>query len=121
LQQADEIAGLKARVRDLETTLHQNDNSFAHTFQLSPVLNNLFGLLMSLKNVPPTTIRQRLEIASDPKVAVHRLRQRLKPYGIAVSGRRNLGYWLSDDMKTRVTSMVTPTEAAPQAREPALA
>ena len=103
---SDEYERLQQRVKDLELTLGQNNDNLAVTFKLTPVLNNLMGLLLSLPNVTPEIIRQRLEIAPDAKVAIHRLRKHLSPFGIEIKSRRNLGYWLEDETKLRVRQML---------------
>src|SRR5690349_13239035 len=104
-QEDDEKVQLRARIRDLEIALGQSDQNLAVTFRLTPVLNNLFGLLLALPNVTAEMVRQRLEIATDAKVAMHRLREHLKPWGIEIKSRRNLGYWLEDEEKVRVRQL----------------
>ena len=100
---------LRARIRDLELTLGQSDDNLAVTFRLTPVLNNLLGLLLALPVVTPEMIRQRLEIAPDAKVAVHRLRKHLEPWGLAIESKRNVGYWLEHDAKTKIRGLMTDT------------
>jgi biotin operon repressor len=100
---------LRARIRDLELTLGQGDDNLAVTFRLTPVLNNLLGLLLSLPVVTPEMIRQRLEIAPDAKVAVHRLRKHLEPWGLAIESKRNVGYWLEHDAKTKIRELMADT------------
>lgn len=108
---------LRARIRDLELTLGQSDDNLAVTFRLTPVLNNLLGLLLSLPNVTPEMIRQRLEIAPDAKVAIHRLRKHLEPWDVTIHSRRNVGYWLEPETKAKIRAMVAdvigPAAAAP--------
>lgn len=98
----DEADALRARIRDLEAVLNQNNKTLAVTFKLTPSLNNLFGLLLSLPNVTPEMIQQRLEIATDAKVAIHRLRKHLTEFSIEIKGRRNLGYWLEQVDKDKI-------------------
>jgi hypothetical protein len=57
---------------------------------------------MAMPNVTPEMIVMRLNIATDSKVAVHRLREALKPYEIEVRSKRGLGYWLDAETKERV-------------------
>lgn len=108
----DELERLQQRVKDLEGALGQNNELLAVTFKLTPVLNNLLGLLLALPNVTPEMIRQRLEIASDAKVGMHRLREHLKPFGIKIMSRRNLGYWLEDDIKIQVRKLIAEKQRA---------
>lgn len=110
---AEDFERLQQRVKDLELTLGQGDDNLAHTFKLTPVLNNLMGLLLSLPNATPEMIRQRLEIAHDAKVAVHRLRRHLKAFceerkieEIEIKSRRNLGYWFEDETKLLIRQLI---------------
>jgi hypothetical protein len=102
----DEVTQLRTRVRDLELALGQRDDSLSATFRLTPVLNNLMGLLLSVPAVTPEMIRQRLEIAPDAKVAMHRLRKHMKDWDIEIHSRRNVGYWLEDEDKTRIRGLI---------------
>jgi hypothetical protein len=112
LNQTEELERLQQRVKDLELTLGQNNDSLAVTFKLTPVLNNLMGLLLALPNVTPEIIRQRLEIAHDAKVAIHRLRKHLEPFEIRIQSRRNLGYWLEDETKVRIRGLLAEKQSA---------
>ena len=112
MQNDDELERLQQRVKDLEGALGQNNEILAVTFKLTPVLNNLMGLLLALPNVTPEMIRQRLEIASDAKVGMHRLRKHLEPFGVAIVSRRNLGYWLEDETKLHVRKLVAEKQRA---------
>jgi hypothetical protein len=102
----DETTQLRTRIRDLELALGQRDDSLRATFQLTPVLSNLMGLLMNVPVVTPEMIRQRLEIAPDAKVAAHRLRKHLEPWEIKIQSRRNVGYWIEDEDKLRVRELI---------------
>ena len=102
----DEKIQLKSRIRDLELVIGLRDESLAATLRLTPVLNNLMGLLMNVPVVTPEMIRQRLEIAPDAKVAIHRLRAHLKSHDIKIQSRRNVGYWLEDEDKLNVRELV---------------
>lgn len=125
---AGEVEQLRARVRDLEAALGLNDQHLAVTFRLTPVLSNIMGLMLALPNVTPEMIRQRLEIATDAKVAIHRLRKHLKAYSateklevaIDIQGKRNLGYWFEPAVKSVIRGLLSnrtgtsspPTEGA---------
>lgn len=110
-----EVDKLRLKVRDLELALGQSNDSLAATFRLTHVLNNLMGLLLALPIVTPEMIRQRLEIAPDAKVAIHRLRKHLEPWGIEIGSRRNVGYWLEDTTKAQIRRLITGTIAAMEA------
>lgn len=101
---------LKARVRDLEVALKQNDTSLMLAFNLTPAAGNLFGLLLSARVVTADTIQQGLEIATDAKVAIHRLRQQLKPWDITIHSRRGLGYWIDAETKARAKALMAQPE-----------
>ncbi|MCK1741373.1 hypothetical protein IVA80_10975 [Bradyrhizobium sp. 139] len=103
---SEETAHLRTRVRDLELVLGLRDESLVATFRLTPVLNNVLGLLLNVPAVTPEMVRQRLEIAHDAKVAIHRLRKHMLPYGITVQSRRNVGYWLDDEAKMKIRDMI---------------
>ena len=112
---ADMLALLQGRVRDLEAVLHQNNAGVALSFQLTPALANLLGLLLSLPLVTPEAIQHRLEIATDPKIAIHRLRKRLRPWHAVlgyqpedniVQGRRHVGYWITPEVKACLRAYV---------------
>jgi hypothetical protein len=104
----NETDRLNLRIRDLELALGQGDDNLAVTFRLTPVLNNLMGLLLALPIVTPEMIRQRLEIAPDAKVAIHRLRKHLEPWfeGDVIQSRRNVGYWIEGIDKLKIKALV---------------
>jgi hypothetical protein len=109
-----EMDRLRLKVRDLELALGQSDDNLAVTFRLTPVLNNLMGLLLALPVVTPEMIRQRLEIAPDAKVAIHRLRSHLKTWfdtEIIVS-KRNVGYWIESADKVKIKALVAGSAEA---------
>jgi len=108
----EEVATLNARIKDLETTLGLRNEKLTVTFRLTPSQSKLLGLLLVLPHVTPDMVRQRLEIATDPKVAFHRLRQHLLPWDIFIKSRRNVGYWLEDDMKVRVKTLLVEAGAS---------
>lgn len=99
---------MQARIRDLEGALHQEDRNLAIAFRLTPALNNLLGLLMSLPVVTPAVIELRLEVVTNARVSMHRLRQCLEPFGVKVMSRRTLGYWLDAETKARIRAMLSP-------------
>lgn len=112
---ADEEDRLRARIKDLEAALHQNNDTIAIVFELTPVLNKLFGLLYSLPKVTAQHITQRLDISADSKVTVHRLRTHLKnpKWNMAVRSKRGLGYWFDDETKARIREMLAAKAAPP--------
>lgn len=114
IQGDNDIAVLQARVRDLETALNQNNLDIAVAFQLTPALANLLGILLALPLATTEIIQKRLEISTDPKVAIHRLRrmmsrwhERLALTETPIKGRRCVGYWIEPDVKEKLRAMVT--------------
>src|SRR6185312_5258074 len=103
----EDAHALRERIRDLEAALGQNDAGIANTFRLTPTMTNLLGLLLALPTVNAEIIGQRLGIDSDAKVAIHRLRQELKPWDVAIQSKRMLGYWLDPGTKQRVKAMLS--------------
>jgi hypothetical protein len=76
-------------------------------------LNKLLGCLLATPNVTSDMITVRLGIATDAKVAIHRLRDVLKPHGIPIQGRRGVGYWLEPADKEKVRSITQRVTADP--------
>ena len=111
-----EIAELRAKVRDYEKVLGIKDQDLLLTFKLTPSLNSILGLLLSQKLVTPEMIEQRLSIATNAKVAVHRLRQAVKEWGITIESKRNLGYWLPLETKAKIRGLITQ-EVTPEVSE----
>lgn len=111
------IAALQARIKDLEACLGLHDNRLAAVFKLSSSMMNLLGLLMSVPNVTPEMISTRLRIATDAKVAIHRLRCALEPWDLKIEGKRSLGYWLTTETKEKIDTIVDgkpdPVPASP--------
>jgi hypothetical protein len=100
-QDGELVAGLRARIKSLERTLGHNDLSLAMAYHLTPQLNNLLGLLMAQPIVTDDMVRDN-RIATQPKVALNRLRKHLKSYGVLVQRKRILGFWLDNDTKETI-------------------
>lgn len=119
------IAERDARIADLETALGQSDGDLGVAFKLPTSLAKLLGCLMATPNVTPEMVTLRLNIATDAKVAIHRLKRALrappddpsKP--IEIKARRGLGYWLEPADKERVKAITRGvTTLPPQAAAP---
>lgn len=115
------IAALQARIKDLETAIGAGNNVMAQTFKLPPKLLKLMALLVATPVVTADMIHRNLDIATDAKVAVHRLRTHLEPWGIEVHSRRYVGYWLSDETKDKISALITPRVTIPEGEVPATA
>lgn len=107
MPQETQIANLKERVRLLEAALGQNDPKLHATFQLPKSLQNLLGLLIAVPNVTPDMIVDA-RVASNARVAMHRLRTALKPHDIPIRQRRALGWWLDAETKNKIKVLLAP-------------
>ncbi len=119
-----ELAEAHARISDLEAVLGLSDDNIGVAFRLSSSLTKLLGCLLATPNVTPDMVTVRLNICSDAKVAIHRLRHVLKGYceangitpTIEIHSQRGLGYWIEPaDKKTirLITQGVTSHDSAP--------
>lgn len=115
-----DLAEANTRIVELEGVLGLSNDNLGVAFRLSTTLNKLLGCLLATPNVTPDTIVARLKIATDAKVAVHRLREVLKPYGITIQSRRGLGYWLEPEDKEKIWA-ITRAGTSPPALEQAAA
>lgn len=115
----DEINRLKVRIRDLEDALGLSNTDIATAFHLSPSLGRILSLLVSVPSVSRHMIEQQLEIVSDAKVAIYRLKLDLNRYTdadrsprIIIHGKRSHGYWLDRATKERIKQIVAATGGA---------
>lgn len=106
------IEDLKARVRELEGMLGQNDYDLAPVFDLPPNLCKLLGLLLRVDVVTPEMIELRLNIATDAKVAAFRLRKRMFPRGVYIHSQYGIGYWMTAENKARVKQIISERSQA---------
>lgn len=75
------------------------------TYRLPDGLARLLWTLAHKSHVTSEEI-QRLSLSADPKVAIHRLRRKLKPFEVTIESQRNTGYWLDDASKNKVRSLI---------------
>lgn len=75
-------------------------------FHLTPQETNLMLLLMTMKYVSPELIYERLNVATEVRVAMYRLRKALTKKGIDIESKRSFGYWLSDESKEKVHAII---------------
>jgi DNA-binding response OmpR family regulator len=102
-----QVAKLQARVDELEAMLGQNDNRIAIAYGLPPRMSNLLGLLLTVEVATPEMIQDQLGIATNTKVAIHRLRTYMALHDVTIHSQRGLGYWLDEETKQRLTERVT--------------
>lgn len=101
-----EIEALRERIRDLEGTLKLVDPLTAQ-YKLPPSLRRILGLLVALSYVTHEMLEQQLGLAASGRVAIYRLRRRLKPYGIEIKSRQSVGYWLEPAMKEKIRGVTS--------------
>jgi len=113
--QKAQIDELQARIYDLENALKLNNNNIAGTFRLSAQLGRLLGLMLSVPHVTVDMMQQQLEITSNARMAVKRLRRHLDAYcevegvdPIVIHTTRSTGYWLDKPTKERIKKLITP-------------
>jgi Protein of unknown function (DUF2782). len=100
------VEDLQARVRELEDMITQSSTSMMLAFKLPPIPHKILTLLLKLKVVTAEMIEVRLDISSDARVAVHRLRSRMRLYGIDIKHQRGHGYYLTPEAKDRIRALV---------------
>ena len=106
MDDAARILYLEEKLRDLQYRLQQTDQSLIATFKLPPQRMKLMGLLLTLPIVTTEIIAQRLGIDIEVRVAMNRLRKDLNKWDLHVESRRKLGYWFTDDTKTKIKALV---------------
>lgn len=80
-------------------------------FQLTPQETNLMLLLMTMRFVSPELIYERLNVATEVRVAMYRLRKSLLKHDIPIESKRSFGYWLTDESKVKVRAIIAESEA----------
>lgn len=71
-------------------------------YDLSPSLAKILLLLVKNKVVTPSMIEVEHRITKDAKVAIHRLRRRLEGMQIEIKSRRDVGYWVDDEVRISI-------------------
>jgi hypothetical protein len=94
-----------ARIHELEEQLRLKHEIYLQPFGLTQQQGKLLALLMEVPVASAETIRLRVDMNTEAKVAVHRLRSRLKPHDIN-NAKRFHGFWLSPDDKAKVKVVV---------------
>lgn len=81
-------------------------------FRLSEVLAKLLDLLLTETRVTAQMIEHDHRLSTDAKVAIHRLRRRLRPYNIRIETLRGDGYWLEQPMKQLIQDRIRGEDLA---------
>ena len=113
MAQSDEIEDLKAYIRDLEGLLKQTPRDLelaAKAFGLPQSQARLFGLLRTMPVVTSEVAEVRARVATDVKVAIYRLRDRLRAHGIIIQSQYGIGYWLTAEDKIRISRIISESE-----------
>lgn len=76
--------------------------SLIHPFNLTEMQAKLLLLLLNSEICPADSIQKKVGMQMEPKVAVHRLRQKLKGHKISIQAQRFRGFWLEQGDKDRV-------------------
>lgn len=95
-----------ARIQELEELLQLDHEHYVRPFNLTQQQAKLMALLMDAPVATAETIHKRVGMDTEAKVVAHRLRQRLKPFGIKISAKRFVGFWLSDEDKAKVKEII---------------
>jgi hypothetical protein len=107
----EQIVALETRVRDLEAVLNQSNAELKAAFLLPPKLCDLLGLLLAVPVVTSEMVQNRLNITTDSKIMVWRLRQHMEPFGVSIRSKRSVGYWLDADTKMKIVNSMGSVQA----------
>ena len=121
---AEMIKALRERIADLEEEIRQMreenvpmDDTFATILsrqQMALLMNMYKKSVSSYVSLDRTTeeygkynrYEGETQIATRTKVAVWKLRRKLKPYGIEIKVWRNVGYYLDDENKAKLQALM---------------
>lgn len=97
----EELEFLRSRVNELETK-ELDHADLAFHYNLPPMLEKIFRLLMSQSRMTSEQLAARLPQGAMPKFVICRLRKTLKPHGVEIQSKRHMGYWITDADKKKV-------------------
>ncbi len=114
----EENERLRLRIADLEKVLKQtNGTELALAFHLPPVMEKLLGLLLAMPLVTGEMIERRLDISTQPKIAIFRLRACLKRHNVEIKAKRNVGWWIEVADKEKLQAIAARSRPTPQVIE----
>lgn len=90
----------------IETAETDNYENYIQPFELTQQQAKLLALLMEVQIASAETIHKRIDMATEAKVAIHRLRQRLKKFNINISAMRFRGFWIEPEDKDKVKQVM---------------
>jgi DNA-binding response OmpR family regulator len=123
------VCDLRDRIAELEEEIRQlREDTVEINGKLAAILSKQqFALLMMINKRYITTYSQLDHVSEDhgkynryegemhqtlrTKVAVWKLRQRLKPYGIEIKTLRGIGYYLDDENKLKLKQLMEMKDA----------
>lgn len=124
MSDADTIRSLRARIEALEEEIRQfhEDSTDIDSIFTGVLSRQQLALLMAINKRPLAPYSYLDHVTEDhgkynryegamhqtlrTKVAVWKLRQKLKPYGIEIKTWRGVGYYLDDDNKARLKQLM---------------
>jgi hypothetical protein len=75
-------------------------------FGLTQQQAKLLALLMEVPVASADIIQRRVKMSTEAKVAIHRLRARMKLYDVEIKAKRFYGFWLEPDQKIKVKELM---------------
>jgi hypothetical protein len=112
------IEELKIRIRELEALHGKGDMSRAVTFGLTPILNNLLGLLLTNLHVNDNAVATFMpSVGTGTKILMCRLRKHMRPFGVVIQSKRAIGYWLDQETKDRILAKMAGDKPRPAPQE----
>ena len=124
MSDADTIRSLRARIEALEEEIRQfhEDSTDIDSIFTGVLSRQQLALLMAINKRPLAPYSYLDHVSEDhgkynryegamhqtlrTKVAVWKLRQKLKPYGIEIKTWRGVGYYLDDSNKARLKQLM---------------
>jgi hypothetical protein len=98
-----------ARIHELEGMLKEHPVGHEHyimPFGLTQQQAKLLALLMEVPVASADIIQRRVKMSTEAKVAIHRLRARMKLYDVEIKAKRFYGFWLEPDQKIKVKELM---------------
>jgi DNA-binding response OmpR family regulator len=86
-----------------------DDKTVAARLKLPMSLAKVLVLLLDKNVVTPQVIEEELPLVEQAKVTILRLRRRLEKHGIQIQSQRGVGYWLGEDAKHNIRSIIGET------------
>lgn len=79
------------------------ERDLAASYKLTRSMSEVLAMLVSSELVRIDELNDKVGSA---KVAVHRLKQAVAPYGIVIKSKRTVGYWIDDETRTKIQQQV---------------